>query len=82
MRKLLDWIDAEIKTELSKERFDSKRVKELVDAQEGLAEQERRASGRSLPPTQKPLLAKPGRKLEPQAEPTVSEPDSTQEPNG
>ena len=74
VRVMLDQLDEELER-LSRRPHDSKRFKELTEAQAKLADQERILSGRPLPGSRRP---KPER--EPKAQPTVLEPQIPTEP--
>lgn len=69
VREHLDALDQEISDELDKAKPDSKRLKELSDAQTKLEEQERRLSGRPLPGTLRPTNGKTKRQADPVSEP-------------
>lgn len=71
VRQQLDAIDNEIAEEFARRLPDSKRIKELSDAQTKLAEQERQLSGRPLPGTLRPSSKQPKRVIDIASEPAI-----------
>lgn len=54
VRAQLDTLDARLEAELRAAKPDSRRIKDICDAQTRLAEQERQLSGRPLPGSRRP----------------------------
>lgn len=74
VRVQLNSLDSELEGEMRKQKPDARRIKELVDAQMRLSEQERILSGRPLPGSNRPRSDRPRRS------PLAPEPVETPQP--